>query len=387
MLLISWNVAGLGPLSDRIHESYNPVITSEKEKRRRPSAAMHEFMKRHGGDIFCLQEAKISKKDLACHAEPRKVSDVEGFESFWSCCVDATSRGFNGVVTFARKGMVRAADASPLGDEALDNQGRCVMTDHGNFVLFNVYVPAGGSTSLTDKMKFLAALRRAMHRQRENGRAVVLAGDLNIKHTALDRPWNHRVVHVDEILAEVESSTNITDLPQWKHQLAEAWSKITAALETKRVVPTKTQNSRTGESFSKFRLQVTVNNSEVYLGKPETTEGHCNHYYEFGACGYVDHETAEIRLCQEANVVTVSILAELMKKIANVDWDEATQRLIADTGAGVRNVEPTRQWLDSIIEQDGMVDTFRHFYPTAQGRFTCWSQVRCEPHVHTHVAA
>jgi exonuclease III len=46
----------------------------------------------------------------------------------------------DGVVTYAKIGTVQSADSTPLNDPELDNQGRCIMTDHGNFVLFNVYV-------------------------------------------------------------------------------------------------------------------------------------------------------------------------------------------------------------------------------------------------------
>ena len=40
------------------------------------------------------------------------------------------------MTTFARKGLTVAADANPLADASLDGEGRCLMTDHGGFVLF-----------------------------------------------------------------------------------------------------------------------------------------------------------------------------------------------------------------------------------------------------------
>jgi hypothetical protein len=30
--------------------------------------------------------------------------------------------------------------------------------------------------------------------------------------------------------------------------------------------------------------------------------------------------------------------------------------------------------LNTIIDEECMVDTFRHFYPSAEGRYTCWCQ-------------
>jgi len=67
---------------------------------------------------------------------------VEGYESFWSCCVDPKQKGFHGVVTYAKIGTVIAADSAPLGSAELDTQGRVCMTDHGYFVVFNVYAPS-----------------------------------------------------------------------------------------------------------------------------------------------------------------------------------------------------------------------------------------------------
>ena len=374
MYIISWNVASLGTLVNRVHESYSPAENSNKSSNK-ASVAMHEFMSRHGADIYCLQEHKIPLTKLKSRGEPRGCSTVEGYESFWSCCVDKDKQGFNGVVTYAKQGLVHSANASPLDSKDLDDQGRCIMTDHGRFVLFNVYVPASGGQPLQYKMKFLNALRRAMQQQRKQ-KPVILVGDLNIKHTVLDRPWKDRVIHVDDILEEVASCADVASIPEWKRQVAEKWSTIVKALETKTVIPAEGRNPLTGEPLNgKYRLVVTLDNGRrVHLGKNERSEEGCTYSYEFGECHYVDLESGEECMAKEANVLTLEVLTELMEKIAGVKWDDTTQRLISTTCAGVRRIDPTRQWMDSLIQEDGMVDTFRHFYPKAEGRFTCWDQ-------------
>jgi hypothetical protein len=242
------------------------------------------------------------------------------------------------------------------------------MTDHGSFCLFNVYVPATGGQPLSYKMKFLQALRRAMQRERQH-KPVMLVGDLNITSTALDIFWKDRVVHVQDILDQVASGPN--GLPQWKVDLAQSWPQILATMETKQVVPAQTINTLTREKFEKFRLAVTtVDNRRVYLGKHESSPEWCCCGYDFDASShYVDPETNEECIALEANVVRLGVLTELMSKIAGVEWDNATQRLIAGTGhAGIRRIKPPTQWLQCVMEQDGMVDTFRHFYPTTQSR-------------------
>ena len=82
-------------------------------------------------------EVKNRSKDL----DP----DVPGYDTYWALNDGggAQTAGLNGVATFVRRGgrgAVRRANAAPLGQPELDAEGRCLMTDHGEFVIFNVYV-------------------------------------------------------------------------------------------------------------------------------------------------------------------------------------------------------------------------------------------------------
>jgi exodeoxyribonuclease III len=370
MLLLSWNVAGWSHTVNKICLDY-PV-------RGHPAASLAAFFERHGGaDVVCLQEHKIGRRSLSNRREPRQAASVPGYESFWSCCVSERQKGFNGVVTYAKIGTVLAADSSPLGSAELDDQGRCIMTDHGNFVLFNVYVPNAGGQPLSYKMKFLNALRRAMKHQREVcKRPVILVGDLNIKCGPKDIYWKNRVIHVDDVLQEVTSATGEQRdrLPRWKIELQEHWPKIEAALRNKEVVETQTTNPRTGEKFDKFRLCVKVNGKQIFLGSSEEKEEYCLYMYDFRAQRWYDEESDREILISKENTVCIDMLAELMNKIAGVEWDEGIMRSIAETDATIEQLSPSRKWLHSVLREDGMIDAFRHFYPEAEGRFTCWNQ-------------
>ena len=106
------------------------------------------------------------------------------------------------MATFAKAGLTQSADPNCLGDEEvcgalsrsacrlgasltlgtvapqLDQEGRCLLTDHGAFVLLNVYAPTNGGnlSRMPFKVRFLNALRRKMESLRGQGRHVVLAG-------------------------------------------------------------------------------------------------------------------------------------------------------------------------------------------------------------------
>lgn len=63
-----------------------------------------------------------------------------------------------------------------------------MLTDHGTFVVLNIYAPnAGrGPEHLERKMEFYDELSSAMARWTEEGRKVVITGDINTAHSELD---------------------------------------------------------------------------------------------------------------------------------------------------------------------------------------------------------
>ena len=112
LLLASWNVAGWETALKYITDHYGSLET---------------YLDRHQIDILCLQEVKVTRQKLS--AEPAKLAahSVAGWDSFWAC----SKKGFNGVTTFARKGLAVAGTATPLQDESFDSEARCLRTDHG----------------------------------------------------------------------------------------------------------------------------------------------------------------------------------------------------------------------------------------------------------------
>mmetsp|Transcript_10636 Transcript_10636/g.25600 ORF Transcript_10636/g.25600 Transcript_10636/m.25600 type:complete len:583 (-) Transcript_10636:81-1829(-) len=384
MLIVSWNVAGLSTTVNRIVQFYG----DESKRRKDPSAVIGDFFRRHKADIICIQEAKISKSSLENRSDPFGCARVTGYESFWSCCIDSSKRGFNGVVTYCKNGTVISADSRPLKNPDLDDQGRCVMTDHGSFVLFNVYAPAGGGQPLDYKMKFLNSLRRAMKSQREqHKKKVILVGDLNITHAKRDLFWGSCKLNINQICKEVQdvfesqenrsgTTSSKSVLQHWKHDLANKWPKIEATLQSKHPHMVITTNPRTKERFEKYRMKVKVDGKQILLGNHEEKPEYCEHKYDFDASYYICPGTLEQVLSQERNLVSVTTVAELMLKLGRIEWDENLLQSIVATDGMVSHAFPPRKWLNQIIETDEMIDCFRYFYPNAEGRFTCWDQCK-----------
>mmetsp|Transcript_30763 Transcript_30763/g.46653 ORF Transcript_30763/g.46653 Transcript_30763/m.46653 type:complete len:537 (+) Transcript_30763:109-1719(+) len=360
LLIVSWNVAGLSTTVQRIHNAY------KAEEEAKSTTALEFFFNKHGGDIFCLQEHKIPQKQLSSRGEPHQCATLHGYESFWS---PTTASGMNGVVTYAKKGLTKSANASPLGIPDLDKQGRCISTDHGSFVIFNVYAPCNGGHSVHDKMKFLHALRSAM---RATKKPVILLGDLNITHTPLDKFWKDRIVMVNSILNQPSETSS------WHSDVVEAWPKIKKALMTSEVKEVQTTNPTTGAKFQKYRLQcISSDGKKIFLGGYESKPEYCLYHYNMEKSFFECPETGEKRLTCAENTLSLETLTELMNKLGGINWSESDQRKVASEVDGVCPHHPARKWLDTLIcRHDKMIDVFRHFYPKAEGRFTCWDQFK-----------
>lgn len=78
----------------------------------------------------------------------------------------------------------KAFSPSKLRD--LDSEGRCVITDHSTFILFNVYFPCYSSKRADFKADFSRAIQLRIDSFIQSGRSVVLAADVNVMHKEID---------------------------------------------------------------------------------------------------------------------------------------------------------------------------------------------------------
>ncbi|XP_073293652.1 DNA-(apurinic or apyrimidinic site) endonuclease 2 isoform X3 [Primulina huaijiensis] len=176
-------------------------------------------------DVICFQETKLSRHELRAD-----LVRAEGYESFFSCTrtSDKGRSGYSGVATFCRVKSAFSSDevALPVSAEEgftgvlgnspgfgsrksecpsivegledfstiellkVDGEGRCIVTDHGHFVLFNVYGPRAGcddAERIQFKLSFFSILQRRLESLLRQGRRVFVVGDLNIAPAAIDR--------------------------------------------------------------------------------------------------------------------------------------------------------------------------------------------------------
>ena len=131
-----------------------------------------EWLARDRPDVVCLQELKAEPGQIP---EQCKVAD---YHTFWH-----GMRAYSGVSLHIRKG---AFETEPqFAHPEFDMESRIVQAELGRLVLASVYVPNGNKDypAKIDFVKRLIAWTRRLHQE---GRELILCGDMNITRTEMD---------------------------------------------------------------------------------------------------------------------------------------------------------------------------------------------------------
>lgn len=129
-------------------------------------------------DILCVQETKAWREQLT-EEQINPVGYVGNFSQ-------PERKGYSGVATFSKKAPKSVTLG--LGVEEFDHEGRVIVTDHGEFLLANIYFPNGkqNKTRLDYKMGFYAATQKVFVDLLNSGKKVIVVGDYNTAHKPID---------------------------------------------------------------------------------------------------------------------------------------------------------------------------------------------------------
>ena len=128
-------------------------------------------------DVICLQETKADAEQVAI-----AVADLSAYHVFAN---QAEKKGYSGTAILSKKAPISVEYG--MGTDEHDHEGRIVKAEFDDFFLVCVYVPNSGSelARLPYRQQwdadFLAYLKNC-----EKTKPVIICGDLNVAHQAID---------------------------------------------------------------------------------------------------------------------------------------------------------------------------------------------------------
>jgi exodeoxyribonuclease-3 len=129
-------------------------------------------------DILCVQETKASENQI-----PEDLKRIEDYSTFYTA---AEKKGYSGVGLFTK--LQPRNVESGLGIRRFDVEGRVIIADYKEFLLFNIYFPNGkiSKERLRYKMAFYGGFLRYVDEMRQEGKRIVICGDVNTAHKEID---------------------------------------------------------------------------------------------------------------------------------------------------------------------------------------------------------
>jgi len=129
-------------------------------------------------DVLCVQETKAHFEQL-----PDTLKDIDGYHGYWH---SGERKGYSGVATFSKQEPLHVQYG--LGIEKYDKEGRVLITEFEDFLLYNIYFPNGQKDEhrLQYKLDFYDDLLEILNEQVASGVNVLVGGDWNTAHQEID---------------------------------------------------------------------------------------------------------------------------------------------------------------------------------------------------------
>jgi len=139
---------------------------------------LSNWMANENPDIICLQEVKanVEQASLDLYKEL-------GYHISWHA---AEKKGYSGVAIFSKTKPNHVEIG--CGIEKYDVEGRVIRADYDNFSVMSVYMPSGSSGDVRQsfKMQWLADFNNYIRQLKKEIPRLIISGDYNICHRAID---------------------------------------------------------------------------------------------------------------------------------------------------------------------------------------------------------
>ena len=128
-------------------------------------------------DVLAVQETKAQQSQL-----DSELLNIGEYKSYW---FSAERKGYSGVALYSKN---KPEKLEMLGVDEFDVEGRTMIVYFPEFVLINCYFPNSQKEGarLDYKLKFCNTILDRCNELVAAGKNIVLCGDYNIAHTAID---------------------------------------------------------------------------------------------------------------------------------------------------------------------------------------------------------
>ncbi len=137
-----------------------------------------DWMLKEKPDILCIQETKAHEEQLI-----DEIKNVNGYHSFFC---SGERKGYSGVAIYSKEKPISIKKG--FGNVLFDNEGRILIAEYPDFVLFNIYYPNGKARAerLKYKMDFYDAFFNYAANLKNEGKKIIICGDVNTAHKEID---------------------------------------------------------------------------------------------------------------------------------------------------------------------------------------------------------
>lgn len=142
------------------------------------SKGLIDWIKKEDPDVLCFQEIKASPEQFG-------VFEFEemGYHHYW---YPAQKKGYSGVALLSKIKPEKVTYGCGIKD--YDEEGRVIVADIKDLSVMSVYHPSGssGEERQAFKMKWLSDYQRYVKDLQKTRKNLILSGDFNICHKAID---------------------------------------------------------------------------------------------------------------------------------------------------------------------------------------------------------
>ena len=137
-----------------------------------------DWLKSADPDVICIQETKANKEQV-------DVSEIEAAGYPFHYWFSAQKKGYSGVAIFCKKEPNHVAYGT--GIESMDFEGRNIRVDYDQVSIMSLYLPSGTNIArLEHKLEYMALFQEYINTLKKTHPNLVIGGDYNICHEAID---------------------------------------------------------------------------------------------------------------------------------------------------------------------------------------------------------